>query len=126
LSEIPTTGAVGFITDMDQTITVRNEDEVFASGLVTPVNLCPDAPRNPADPNAPLARAQAKILSLNSFTWPPPGAQPACSNFFNPYRQFSGCSDTGCVNIVGMCSGNTISSGLVLLAAHCVDPKSFR
>lgn len=126
LSEIPSTRAVGFITDMQQTVTVRNEDEVSASGLVTPVNLCPNAPRSPADPNAPLARAQAKIISIYSFTWPPPNAQPACSNFFNPYRQNRGCSDSGCVNTGGACSGNTISSGLVLLAAHCVDPKTFR
>jgi hypothetical protein len=106
-----------------------SHDHLDAIGEVAPANLCPGAGRRVrANPNTPQAQGQAQILTYIFFNlpppmprWWPPGIPDGCDGYNAPY----GCPAEGC-SVYYACSGNTISSGLVLTAAHCMDPVIVR
>lgn len=75
---------------------------------VTPENICSPPGDRTAVPGFSSSRAagQAKVFIYHQFTW------PANCPYQDPYEN----GQTS-----GTCSGNTLSNGLVLMAAHCVD-----
>jgi hypothetical protein len=89
---------------------------------VEPANVCtaPNMTRVAAPFGSPRTDDQAKILIIRSYKWPP--AAGCNRSDGTPYP--SPCGKPVC-SFVSACSGNTISSGLVLYAAHCVDPADF-
>lgn len=91
--------------------------DTFLSRVVKPADICtaPNQMRVPAAPGTPKADGAAKILLRTVNTWPPPGG---CA-YANPDK----C--TNCDEVFS-CSGNTLSNGLVVMAAHCMDAEIAR
>jgi hypothetical protein len=87
---------------------------------VTPSNVCPDPTmtRHAVPFGSARADGQAKMLMTRTYTWPPAGGCNRPDGTPSP----SPCGAPGACTFTSSCSGNTISSGLVLFAAHCIAP----
>ncbi|WIA08000.1 hypothetical protein OEZ85_007471 [Tetradesmus obliquus] len=96
----------------------EDPSDVGVSSLTKPATICTalDMMRKKATPGTPKPDGQAKVLIRTSWKWP----DAATCKFDNPNGKCTDCGD------VWMCSGNTLSNGLVLMAAHCMDPNNWR
>jgi hypothetical protein len=102
---------------------VSEDDTVTASGA-KPVDVCPAPGARVFAPfGTPRTDGQAKVFMQRTLTWPPAAGcnRPDGTPYPSP---FDGGAAT--VTFLGSCSGNTISDGLVLFAAHCMSPTDTR
>lgn len=98
-----------------------NADVPAGRSAANPANLCTDdaMQRKAAAAGTPKADGQGKVLVFTTFNWPPANAAPGACTVNSP------CGKATC-SYTGSCSGNTLSNGLVLMAAHCIDPWDYR
>jgi hypothetical protein len=99
-------------------------DAATTASEVTPANVClPPGNRVAVPFGSPRADGQAKLFMTTTLTWPPAGGcnRPDGTPFPSPFANGAATSRSS-----GSCSGNTISSGVVLFAAHCMSPTDVR